>query len=72
MGGVHNLCLPVSSLGVVAWELLVCEGAEAIDGVAVLQKVGNPQCYVFCWKVKSPNLCIHTRGSGGRSPLEFF
>ena len=31
--GVYGLCLPVSPLGVVAWELLVCEGGETVDGV---------------------------------------
>ena len=33
MDGVHNLCLPVSPLGVVARELLACEGVEVVDGV---------------------------------------
>ena len=27
------LCLPVSPLGVVAWELLVCEGGKTVDVV---------------------------------------
>ena len=33
MDGVYGLCLTVSPLGVVASELIVCEGGETVDGV---------------------------------------
>ena len=33
MDGVHSLCLLVSPLAIVARELLICEGVEAVDGV---------------------------------------
>jgi hypothetical protein len=41
MESAASICLPVSPLGVVARELLVCEGGETVDGV------GSPSLVVI-------------------------
>ncbi len=49
--GVHTFCLPVSPLGVVARELLICEEDEVVDGVrspliVVVAEYAGGQLYI--------------------------